>query len=218
MKTSASQSLIHTLYYSNKKSLKGFPRLQTTILRCCTCFGSSWICFSIAFPSSILALEFFAFFLAPFTLNCSGLTFLIIQAESLSLVTHNKGLMGSERGSVRTISGCLPFTVSESELSCKPRGRLILGVYGKSSVGLVMVLLLFLECLEGSKYDSLCLMLSLPFWRPTDQQTERFGKVGEAECHWNQRVSGSNLFSCQVLLGDPSPSDHCQLCELQQFG
>lgn len=64
----------------------------------------------------------------------------------------------------------------------------------------------------------LCIVLSLPFQRVTGEQTERFGKAGETDCHQDKRVSGLRLFSCPVLLGDPSLSSHCQQCELQQFG
>lgn len=55
--------------------------------------------FSIALPSSVLAVEFFAFLLVPYTLKGSGMKFLIIQiTESLSLVTYNnEGLTGPER-------------------------------------------------------------------------------------------------------------------------
>lgn len=115
---------------------------------------------------------------------------------------------------MRIVSGCLLLIASGSE----PGGRLILGIYAKASTGLVMHQSHFSGCLKGGECDSLWFMLFLPFQRVPGQQSERFGKAREAECHRNQSVSGSNLFSCQVLLGDPVPSNQCQLCGLQQFG
>ena len=159
-----SQSFIHTLYYSRKKSPKGFPQLQkyysVVLYLLWGQLNMLFHCFAFFF----ISIRIFPFFLAPFTTKRSGLKFLIIQIiEFLFLVTYsNKDLMGSERGSVRTVSGCLLFTVSESELSCEPpRGRLILGIYAKASVGLVMDQSHFSQCLEGSERDSFCVSCSL---------------------------------------------------------
>ena len=115
---------------------------------------------------------------------------------------------------MRIVSGCLLFIASGSE----PGGRLILGIYAKASIGLVMHQSHFSGCLKGGECDSFCGPWSLSLSKECLASNQRFGKAREAECHQNQRVSGSNLFSCQVLLGDPVPWNHCQLCGLQQFG
>lgn len=60
--------------------------------------------------------------------------------------------MGSERGSMRIVSGCLLRIASGSE----PGGRLILGIYAKASTGLVMHQSHFSGCLKGGECDSFC--------------------------------------------------------------
>lgn len=95
--------------------------------------------------SSLLALEFFCFFTT-------------LHHEMFRLeVSHYSNywvpfLMGSERGSMRIVSGCLLFIASGSE----PGGRLILGIYAKSSIGLVIHQSHFSGCLKGGECDSFC--------------------------------------------------------------
>lgn len=129
---------------------------------------------------------------------------------------NNEGLLGSEGWPVRIIRECLPLTMSESDLSCMPTGRLILGIYTKAPGGLVMVHSPFLQYLEVCEYD-----FSLS--RTHSAFSEWLASRRRALAKWERlsatanRVSGLYLFSYQVLLGDPSPSKSCQLCELQQF-
>lgn len=135
--------------------------------------------------SSLLALENFCFF-----------TTLHHEMFRLEVSHYSKYwvpfLMGSERGSMRIVSGCLLFIASGSE----PGGRLILGIYAKASIGLVIHQSHFSGCLKGGECDSFCGPWSLSLSKECLASNQRFGKAREAECHQNQRVSGSNLFSC----------------------
>lgn len=159
------------------------------------------------------------FFIACFTPKYSGLKFLIIQSIGfLSLVSYNKeALVGSEKTCedsqwVSSIQSVWIRAVLQATREIDPRSLC------RTSIGLVMVRSHFLECVEGSERDPFCISSSLSLSKDWLASEQRFGQAGEAECHQNQRVSGSHLSSCQVLLGDPFPSNHCQLCELQQFG
>lgn len=116
---------------------------------------------------------------------------------------------------MRIVSGCLLLIASGSE----PGGRLILGIYAKASTGLVMHQSRFSGCLKGGECDSFCGSCSFCLSKECLASNQRdLAKPERLSATENQSVSGSNLFSCQVLLGDPVPSNHCQLCGLQQFG
>ena len=119
---------IYTLYCSSKSLYRASQDHKGTMLRYCTCSRATEEDFPLLCLLPLLTLEFFCFF-------CTTLHHQMFRPE----VSHYSNdwvpfLMGSERGSMGIVSGCLLFIASGSE----PGGKLILGIYAKASIGLVM--------------------------------------------------------------------------------
>lgn len=151
----------------------------------------------------------------PYTLKGSGLKFLVIQiTESLSLVTYNnEGLTGPERWPVRTIHSQF---LNQTCLSCQEEinPRSLCKSPSRACDGPVTFLTMPRRLWVWLFLVSYCVSLFKEGLASKQRDLAKQERLSGTET----RVSGVYLFSCQVLLGDSSPSNRCQLCELQQFG